>query len=228
PHGDFAHYWLHNEMLQVEGKKMSKSLGNFFTVRDLLDKGIPGEVIRFVFLMTHYRSPMDWTEEKEGQARVELSKWRTATDGVEASPPPALFVSALADDLNTHAAITEMRGLFKSGRFDQLKGAGNLVGMLTEEMAWSHVKHYVMHAEPGTFKVSGHAPTISVSRPLLESISNRFAELRQAAIVSKDFSAVDNLKSALIAAGIEVRMSKSGVELVPGSDFDPAKLEALQ
>ena len=49
PEGDFARYWLHNEMLQVEGKKMSKSLGNFFTVRDLLDQGIPGEVIRFVF-----------------------------------------------------------------------------------------------------------------------------------------------------------------------------------
>ncbi|WP_372603864.1 cysteine--tRNA ligase, partial [Actibacterium sp.] len=53
--GGFAKYWLHNEMLQVEGKKMSKSLGNFFTVHDLLDQGIPGEVIRFVFLSTHYR-----------------------------------------------------------------------------------------------------------------------------------------------------------------------------
>ncbi|OYX20718.1 MAG: cysteine--tRNA ligase, partial [Rhodobacterales bacterium 32-66-9] len=58
PEGSFARYWLHNEMLQVEGKKMSKSLGNFFTVRDLLDQGVPGEVIRLVFLMTHYRSPM--------------------------------------------------------------------------------------------------------------------------------------------------------------------------
>jgi len=64
PEGEFARYWMHNEMLQVEGKKMSKSLGNFFTVRDLLDKGIPGEVIRFVFLSTHYGKPMDWTEKK--------------------------------------------------------------------------------------------------------------------------------------------------------------------
>jgi cysteinyl-tRNA synthetase len=52
---------MHNEMLQVEGKKMSKSLGNFFTVRDLLDQGVPGEVIRFVMLSTHYSKPMDWT-----------------------------------------------------------------------------------------------------------------------------------------------------------------------
>ncbi|WP_295314142.1 cysteine--tRNA ligase, partial [Roseobacter sp.] len=59
-----ANVWMHNEMLQVEGKKMSKSLGNFFTVRDLLEQGVPGEVIRFVMLSTHYRKPMDWTEKK--------------------------------------------------------------------------------------------------------------------------------------------------------------------
>ena len=69
PAGSFARVWLHNEMLQVEGKKMSKSLGNFFTVRDLLDQGVPGEVIRFVMLATHYRKPMDWTEEKADGSR---------------------------------------------------------------------------------------------------------------------------------------------------------------
>ena len=66
--------WLHNEMLLVEGKKMSKSLGNFFTVRDLLDQGVPGEVIRFVFLQTQYGKPMDWTEEKRQAAEVTLRK----------------------------------------------------------------------------------------------------------------------------------------------------------
>ncbi|HRM74331.1 MAG TPA: class I tRNA ligase family protein, partial [Paracoccus sp. (in: a-proteobacteria)] len=72
PHGDFARVWLHNEMLQVEGRKMSKSLGNFFTVRDLLDQGVPGEVIRFVLLSTHYRKPMDWTAEKAREAEAVL------------------------------------------------------------------------------------------------------------------------------------------------------------
>ncbi|MFT7059211.1 MAG: cysteinyl-tRNA synthetase, partial [Pseudorhodobacter sp.] len=70
PGAQFAQIWLHNEMLQVEGKKMSKSLGNFFTVRDLLDQGIPGEVIRFVFLGSHYRKTMDWTAEKAAQAEA--------------------------------------------------------------------------------------------------------------------------------------------------------------
>ncbi len=62
PEGSFANVWMHNGFLNVEGEKMSKSLGNFFTVRDLLDKGVPGEVIRFVLLSTHYRQPMDFTE----------------------------------------------------------------------------------------------------------------------------------------------------------------------
>ena len=75
PDAGFANVWLHNEMVQVEGKKMSKSLGNFFTVRDLLEQGWPGEVIRFVMLSTHYRKPMDWTEEKAREAERTLRKW---------------------------------------------------------------------------------------------------------------------------------------------------------
>ena len=73
PEHGFAKLWMHNEMLQVEGKKMSKSLGNFFTVRDLLDQGVPGEVIRFVLLGTHYAKPMDWTAEKAAAAEAKLS-----------------------------------------------------------------------------------------------------------------------------------------------------------
>ena len=75
PHGEFARYWVHNEMLQVEGKKMSKSLGNFFTIRDLLDQGIPGEVIRLVMLGTHYSKTMDWTETRKVEAEGTLRKW---------------------------------------------------------------------------------------------------------------------------------------------------------
>ena len=75
PESEFARYWLHNEMLQVDGKKMSKSLGNFFTVRDLLDQGYAGEVIRFVFLSTHYSKPMDWNASKALEATSILRKW---------------------------------------------------------------------------------------------------------------------------------------------------------
>ncbi|HOZ34276.1 MAG TPA: cysteine--tRNA ligase [Tabrizicola sp.] len=212
PHGDFAHYWLHNEMLQVEGKKMSKSLGNFFTVRDLLDQGIPGEVIRYVLLMTHYRSPMDWTAEKARQAEATLRKWRELTDGidVEDAPYPGV-IDALVDDINTPEALAELHMLAKSYALSGHGGprfvaSARLLGLLTSDLGdW--------------------AKGIDVD---LSAQTARFDLLRTAAIASKDFAAVDALKSALIAAGVEVRMSKAGVELVPGPDFDPAKLEALQ
>jgi len=76
-----ANFWLHNEMLRVEGEKMSKSLGNFFTVRDLLNRGIPGEVIRFVLLSTHYRQPLDWTHKRVDGAKKTLGRWRAQLAG---------------------------------------------------------------------------------------------------------------------------------------------------
>ena len=220
PHGDFAHYWLHNEMLQVEGKKMSKSLGNFFTVRDLLDQGIPGEVIRYVLLGTHYRKPMDWTAEKAAQAKSTLLRWREQLTGIPPGRPDVAVVDALADDLNTAQAFYELNVLFQkwmqrksddrtSAATSQAEaaflGSASLLGLLLPEM--------------------GHWLAATYDFCILE---DRFAQLRDSAMTTKDFSAVDALKSALIAAGVEVRMSKAGVELVPGPDFDPAKLEALQ
>src|SRR6056297_289929 len=138
PEGDFARIWMHNEMLQVEGKKMSKSLGNFFTVHDLLDQGIPGEVIRFVFLSTHYRKPMDWTAEKVQEAEDTLSRWYVLTDGVEPEANTLFWVSdALADDLNTPSAISIMHELARNGCAGQLKAAMQLLGLGdAEEITW--------------------------------------------------------------------------------------------
>jgi len=206
PHGSFARYWLHNEMLQVEGKKMSKSLGNFFTVRDLLEQGIPGEVIRFVFLMTHYRSPMDWTAEKARQAEMTLRKWRAVTADVAAGEVLPGVVEALADDLNTAGALAALHAAAGAGDWTGVKASAGLLGLLQDGM--------------GDWAV---APAVDLS-----AHAARLEGLREAAMASKDFAAVDVLKSALIAAGVEVRMSKAGVELVPGPGFDAAKLEALR
>ncbi|MQQ07049.1 cysteine--tRNA ligase [Epibacterium sp. SM1979] len=206
PDHRFARYWLHNEMLQVEGKKMSKSLGNFFTVRDLLDQGIPGEVIRFVFLQTHYRKPMDWTEEKAKQSEATLRKWRALTAGVEpAATAAAAVLEALADDLNTAGAVAELHKLAASGEAASLLASAQLMGLLTPALgAWAE------------------APSME-----LTPFADRLAAAREAAMVSKDFGEVDRLKAAFVEAGLEVRMSKSGVELVPTTGFDAAKLEAL-
>lgn len=202
----FAQYWLHNEMLQVEGKKMSKSLGNFFTVHDLLDQGIPGEVIRFVFLQTHYRKPMDWTEKKAKEAEATLRKWRALTSGIEpAANAAAAVLDALADDLNTAGAIAEMHKLAAAGDGPGLMASAQLMGLLSEALGdWAAT------------------PDLDLS-----AYATQLLDARETAMQSKDFSQVDRLKAAFVAAGLEVRMSKAGVELVPGPGFDPAKLEGL-
>ncbi len=204
PEAEFARVWMHNEMLQVEGKKMSKSLGNFFTVRDLLEKGVPGEVIRMVFLGTHYGRPMDWTAEKAGQAEATLRKWRGMVKGVQPSVPSEAVVAALADDLNTAGAMAELHALAAAGDLAGLKASAGLMGLLQDDMGgW---------AEAGVD---------------LSPYAARLASLREAAMASKDFAPVDAMKAALLAAGAEVRMFKAGVEVLPGPGFDAAKLEGL-
>ena len=202
-HG-FANVWMHNEMLQVEGKKMSKSLGNFFTVRDLLDKGVPGEVIRFVFLSTHYRKPMDWTEKKREEAEATLRKWyRIAEDGGAVSEH---VINALADDLNTHEAISALHKIVGDQDGATLKASLQFLGLMGEQApAWSSVGH-----------------------DELATLAIKLADVRATAMATKDFSQVDELKAALAEAGVEVRMSKAGVELLPAEGFDAAKLEGLK
>jgi len=202
PDGRFAKIWLHNEMLQVEGKKMSKSLGNFFTVRDLLDQGVPGEVIRFVFLGTHYRRPMDWTAKKAEEAESALRRWRGMIAGVEAGPVDAEVLACVADDLNTAGAIAVLHRLASEGEAAGLKGSALFLGLLGDDLGgWDRA---------GT---DG-----------LETLTRTLAEARTEAMATKDFARVDALKAALVAAGVEVRMSREGVELTPGAGFDPAKL----
>ncbi|OOY30765.1 cysteine--tRNA ligase [Thioclava sp. F36-6] len=221
PEGSFANYWLHNEMLQVEGKKMSKSLGNFFTVRDLLDghdgeKGIPGEVIRFVFLQTHYTKPMDWTALKASDAANRIAHFvRRAEmfcdfERARQLPPPASVIEALAHDLNTYAALIAIEKLAASkNTVDEMARAIDFIGLISLDDL--QIRINVLRAqEDGLFY-----------------LADKLAALRANAMETKDFAPVDAMKQALVAAGVEVRMSKAGVELLPGPDFDPAKLEGL-
>lgn len=205
PNEGFANVWLHNEMLQVEGKKMSKSLGNFFTVRDLLDQGIPGEVIRFVFLQTHYRKTMDWTAEKAAQAEATLRKWRGFVAGIEPAPNPlAPVVDALSDDLNTAGALAALHEAAGQGDYAGLLASAQMLGLLEDGMGeWAEAVDLSAYAE-------------------------RLSGIWAAAKLSKDFTKVDALKAALIAAGVEVQMGKDGVVLQPGAGFDARTLEAFE
>ena len=204
PEGSFARIWMHNEMLQVEGKKMSKSLGNFFTVRDLLDRDIPGEVIRFVFLSTHYGKPMDWTKERAQDAEKTLRRWRKLTAGVAAAKTvPACVLDPLCDDLNTAGAIAGLHSLLAQEDLSGLKAGAQMLGLLEPSMgAWAQ------------------AVDLSQFETLLEAT-------RAQAMQDKDFAELDRLKLALQNAGVEVRMSKTGIELLAGPGFDPKRLDTL-
>lgn len=202
----FANIWLHNEMLQVEGKKMSKSLGNFFTVRDLLDQGVAGEVIRFVMLSTHYSKPMDWTAQKAAEAEKTLRKWAGIVQGVKAGAIPAEVLTELGNDLNSAGVIAELHKLARAGDAGGLRAGLDLLG-------FGDLAEFAQMPETGVSEAAG--------------FEAKLLALRAEAMESKDFSQLDALKLALTEAGLEVRMSKAGVELIATPAFDPSKLEGL-
>lgn len=193
---------------------MSKSLGNFFTVRDLLNDGVPGEVIRFVFLSTHYRKPMDWTEKKRAEAEATLRKWRGLTKGVaptivddDLGIAPTIVdaggLATLADDLNTSGMITHLHELASSGDYAGLLAGARMMGLLSEDMGtWAE------GVDLGAYEAM-------------------FDRVRAMAMETKDFADVDRLKTAMLDAGVKVQMSKEGVSLTADSGFDASKLEGL-
>jgi cysteinyl-tRNA synthetase len=149
PKSDFAKYWVHNGFLSVEGEKMSKSLGNFITVRDLLDQNITGEVIRHAILSTHYRKPLDWTKKALTDAQKAMDKFYRVinnnpnnnytesttlvsktliTDDLDSE-----FISALEDDLNTPKAYSILHKLADENKASSLKACANLIGLLQND-----------------------------------------------------------------------------------------------
>ncbi len=205
PDGDFAKVWMHNEMLQVEGRKMSKSLGNFFTVRDLLDQGVPGEVIRFVMLSTHYRKPMDWTEKKRREAEATLGKWHRMRGGNTAGAVPPRLVEALSDDLNTHMALQILLEIANSGDIAGLLGGLKLLGLKTID-----------------------AEMIEEIRDGERELIEELVEARRLAREERDFERADALRDAFAAAGVEVTDTPEGTTWKIGNGFDASKLESVR
>ncbi|MCA8868964.1 MAG: cysteine--tRNA ligase [Rhodobacteraceae bacterium] len=221
----FAQVWMHNEMLQVEGRKMSKSLGNFFSVRELLDQGYPGEVIRFVFLSTHYRKPMDWTEKKADAAEAKLRKWHSIINAtvelnnVSAERVSRTVLDALGDDLNTHLAIARIEKEFndETDRHDaahQLANNLSFLGLLSLDML-----------------SATHAVWIDKSSQLTEPQQVAMGALldrRNKAKQMRNWVEADRIRDDLLAAGIRLIDKSEGTDWELTQDFDPTKLEALK
>ncbi len=142
----FARVWLHNGMLTVNGEKMSKSLGNFITVHQLLEK-MPGELVRFVLLSSHYRQPLDWNDQVVFQCRQGLDRLYNALRGREINEKSPVFEpikTALEDDLNTPLAISALHDIAtrlnkasseieKNELASTLKVSGEWLGLLQED-----------------------------------------------------------------------------------------------
>jgi cysteinyl-tRNA synthetase len=191
-----ANYWMHNEFVQIEDTKMSKSLGNFVTIRDLLADW-PGEVLRLNMLKAHYRSPMDWTLKGLEESAKTLDDWyRTAAD-LEGERPADAVIEALLDDLNTPQMIASLHALRNSAASgseqDRREFAASLrlAGFLAESATeWEGRKR----------QASGVDPTLVDGL-----ISNRAA-----ARARKDFKESDRIRDELAAMGVVIKDSKEG------------------
>jgi cysteinyl-tRNA synthetase len=136
-HGEtFVNYWMHNGYLTVDGEKMSKSLGNFHTVHDLLDEGYAGEAIRMALLVAHYRQPVDFSLTSLKEQKRRLDKWYRLTDGVEAAKEiPDGVIKALSDDLNSPKAFAALDALANTDTAAELKAGAQFMGLLGLEAA---------------------------------------------------------------------------------------------
>ena len=197
-----ANVWMHNGFLQVEGEKMSKSLGNFITIRELLasekfgGRSWPGAVLRFAMLRTHYRQPIDWTT--RGLEESERALLRFAELAGAVTPAASLsnsLIAALADDLNTPAAIAHLHQLANEARTDaqaaaQLRADADLLGF-----------------DLATFAAQAEAPEIDAD---LRSRIDALVEERLAARRAKNWAESDRLRGDLNALGVALKDTKDG------------------
>lgn len=185
-----ANYWMHNGFLQVEGEKMSKSLGNFFTIRDVLADW-HGDVIRLAMLSSHYRQPINWTVKGLEEAEKALSGFfDAAAADAQARPAPGVL-EALADDLNTPKAIAEMHALKNVAGRKAL--AGTLAFLGFREDAFSDWR-------------ARRAPAPALAA---EEIERRIAA-RLDARKQRNFAEADRIRDELVALGIVLKDGKDG------------------
>jgi len=191
-----ANVWMHNGFLQVEGDKMSKSLGNFVTIRELLADW-PGEVLRLNMLKTHYRSPTDWTVRGLEESAKTLDDWYTVAADVRGERASVAIIEALYDDLNTPQMIASLHGLRNiaaSGNTenrDEFAASLRMLGFLSEPVAkWNSRKQ----------QASG------VDAKQVDSLISS----RTAARARKDFKESDRIRDELAAMGVVIKDSKEG------------------
>lgn len=208
----YVNYWMHAGAVRVDGEKMSKSLGNFFTIRDVLEKYHP-EVVRFLLISSHYRSPINYAEDNLVEARTGLERFYSALrDYADVAPAPLSemqenayyrsFVESMNDDFNTRVALAGMYELVRdlnNAKGDSvrarelaahLKALGNILGILQDN--------------PAQFLQSAGSDAISA-----EAVERLIAE-RIEAKHNKDYARADEIRKTLLEQGVVLEDSKDG------------------
>ncbi len=226
-HNIMAKVWMHNGFLQVEGEKMSKSLGNFITIHDLLHsdkfggKAWRGEVLRLAMLRAHYRQPIDWTVKALDEAEKTLSRWYgilrahgVTADSAREAPLRAAFVEALCDDLNIPRAMADLHAMAgkaepreedsqtAKAEAEKLARAAGLLGLLEgDPAAWAH-----------------KSPELKVEAAEVEKL---VAE-RLAARKAKNFAESDRLRDLLAGMGVKLKDGKDKATGEPTTEWEAA------
>ena len=185
-----ANVWIHNGFVQVEGRKMSKSEGNFVTIHDLLHtdkfggRQWPGEVLRLAMLMTHYREPIDFSVKRLEEAERLIAKW-PIPDAFEGEPDPAIL-DALSDDLNTVAAVQELHALAQAAKADPAR----------------------LPAFAASAALLGVVPKKTEIDEAVASAVDALVEMRLEMLKAKNFAEADKIRDDLSAKGIQLKDGK--------------------
>jgi cysteinyl-tRNA synthetase len=225
-HGKFAEIWMHNGFLNIDNEKMSKSLGNFFTTREVLAKIKHPEVLRFFLLSSHYRGPMNYSPPQLDQSEAALTRMYLALRDMPvyggelhtSSAATAAFVESMDDDFNTPEAIAVLQGLARDLNTErtakgdsakarqlasELRALGGVLGFLGEDPG-----KFLRSAATVTGTDEGGAPKLP---GLSDTEIDALVAARIAARKAKNFSESDRIRDQLAAAGVILEDKPGGI-----------------